>query len=87
MASRCRCAATRWSRFAATPTRSSVAAFSARQQELVALSAYGRQIKAASSGYLPQITDPEIVVRAIREIVALENGPPVEADRSQRSPR
>jgi pimeloyl-ACP methyl ester carboxylesterase len=41
----------------------------ARQEQLVALSAIGEQIVAPNSGHYPQITDPEIVVQAVREII------------------
>lgn len=56
------------SRLAMSPAR--VQSHASRQQQLVALSAIGKQIVAPNSGHFPAVTDPEIVVQAIREIVA-----------------
>ena len=42
----------------------------ARQRELVTLSAVGTHAVAPASGYFPHITDPEIVLRAVRELAA-----------------
>ncbi|MBI3774876.1 MAG: hypothetical protein HY273_04860 [Gammaproteobacteria bacterium] len=39
------------------------------QNELTALSPYSVQIIANNSGHFPQITEPEIVIRAIQEII------------------
>lgn len=41
-----------------------------RQRELAGLSALGRHTVAPASGHFPQVTDPDVVVRAVREIVA-----------------
>lgn len=42
----------------------------ARQRHLVALSRQGTQLLAPHSGHLPQITDPDVVVRATRHVLA-----------------
>ena len=42
----------------------------ARQLELVGLSALGTHAVAPASGHFPQITDPDIVVRAVGEVLA-----------------
>ncbi|HEV7807690.1 MAG TPA: alpha/beta hydrolase [Solirubrobacteraceae bacterium] len=42
----------------------------ARQRQLVALSARGTHVFAPATGQFPQVTDPEIVVGAVREVVA-----------------
>jgi pimeloyl-ACP methyl ester carboxylesterase len=52
-----------------TTSPKQVRSHAARQKQLVALSAIGKQIVAPSSGHYPQITEPEIVVQAVREIV------------------
>lgn len=41
-----------------------------RQAELVELSARGTHAVAPASGHFPQVTDPEVVVRAVRALVA-----------------
>ncbi|MEA2144072.1 MAG: hypothetical protein QOI64_2502 [Solirubrobacteraceae bacterium] len=41
-----------------------------RQRQLVGLSARGTHVVAPASGQFPQVTDPAIVVSAVREIVA-----------------
>jgi len=50
-------------------SRERIARHAARQQQLVALSAIGKHTIAARSGHSPQVSNPEIVVRAIREII------------------
>lgn len=59
-----------------TTSPKQVANHTARQQQLVALSAIGKHIVAPNSGHYPQITDPETVVQAVREIAASSCGPP-----------
>jgi hypothetical protein len=46
------------------------ATHASRQQELVALSPRGTQVMAPRSMFLPQITDPDLVVRAVQQILA-----------------
>jgi pimeloyl-ACP methyl ester carboxylesterase len=41
-----------------------------RQRQLVGLSARGTHVLASASGHFPQVTDPGIVISAVREIVA-----------------
>jgi pimeloyl-ACP methyl ester carboxylesterase len=53
-----------------TTSPQQVRTHAARQKQLVTLSARGTHTVAPSSGQFPQVTDPEIVVRAVREIVA-----------------
>ena len=41
----------------------------ANQQELVRLSPLGEQVIAQKSGHFPQLTEPELVLRVLRELV------------------
>jgi pimeloyl-ACP methyl ester carboxylesterase len=53
-----------------TTSPQQVRTHAARQKQLVTLSERGTHTVAPSSGQFPQVTDPEIVMRAVREIVA-----------------
>ncbi len=53
-----------------TTSREQVRRHGARQLKLVELSALGRHAVAPASGHFPQITDPDIVVRAVGEVLA-----------------
>jgi pimeloyl-ACP methyl ester carboxylesterase len=53
-----------------TTSPQQVSTHAARQRQLVALSAHGTHVFAPATGQFPQVTDPEIVVGAVREIVA-----------------
>jgi hypothetical protein len=59
------------SRIAAGPTTSpaQAATYVARQRQLAALSPRGRQITTSKASFIPQISDPALVVRSIRDIV------------------
>lgn len=48
-----------------------VAARRANQQELVRLSPLGEQVLAQKSGHFPQMTQPELVLRVLAELVAI----------------
>jgi pimeloyl-ACP methyl ester carboxylesterase len=58
-----------------TTSTKQVAIHATRQQQLAALSATAKHIVAPNSEHWPQITDPAIVVQAVREIVASTSGP------------
>jgi hypothetical protein len=53
-----------------TTSRRQIASHAARQQQLAALSAAAKHIVAPNTGHYPHITDPGIVVQAVREIVS-----------------
>jgi pimeloyl-ACP methyl ester carboxylesterase len=53
-----------------TTSRDQVRTHAVRQKQLVTLSPLGRHVLAPETGHVPQVTDPEIVVRAVREIAA-----------------
>lgn len=48
-----------------------IAAKRAHQQELVRLSPLGEQVIAQKSGHFPQVTQPELVLRVLEELVAV----------------
>jgi pimeloyl-ACP methyl ester carboxylesterase len=52
-----------------TTSPQQVRTHAARQRHLVALSSRGTHVVAPATGQFPQVTDPEIVVGAVREIV------------------
>ncbi len=52
-----------------TPTPA-LAARAAHQLQLASLSPSGMQIVAAKSGHFPQFSEPEVVIRAVREAIA-----------------
>lgn len=49
-----------------------VALRAANQRALCALSPHGKQIIAANSGHFPQFTEPDVVIEAIRMVVACD---------------
>jgi len=58
-----------------TTSPQQVRTHAARQRELVALSQRATHVVAAATGHFPQVTDPEIVVGAVREVVARSRRP------------
>ena len=53
-----------------TVSPAQAATHAARQQQLVGLSPRGRQVIAPHTTYLPQVTDSELVVRAVQDVIA-----------------
>ncbi len=53
----------------ATPTQA-LAARAEHQRRLTTLSPRGKQLIASRSGHFPQLTEPEVVVEAVREVVS-----------------
>lgn len=47
----------------------------ANQESLCVISTYGRHVIARRSGHFPQLTQPDIVVQAIREVAAASGSP------------
>ena len=59
-------------RWAMSPER--IRTHAARQLELARLSALGRHTVAPASGHFPQVTDPAVVVRAVRDVAGAGAG-------------
>jgi len=62
-----------------------LAARQAHQRKLAALSPSGRFIEAARSGHFPQFSEPELVVGAIKDAIALSRAPSGEQELSRAS--
>jgi len=58
----------------ATP-RKAIAARAEHQQKMAGMSSLGRQIIAEHSGHFPQLTEPEVVIAAVREALCLSRPP------------